>query len=107
MLLIISTAKVQQLFHTAKYFMLNNVKHKNQYETESTDIISSFQGNNLTEINNLDRSGFDVQTLGSTVSGQTPNQDPDPEFNFCEINTLDRSVASSLLPHLKNGNKKG
>jgi hypothetical protein len=46
---------------------------------------------NFNEINNLDRSGLDVPTLGSTVSGQAPNQDPDPEFNLIEINNLDRS----------------
>jgi hypothetical protein len=50
---------------------------------------------------------LDVPTLGSTVSGQAPNQDPDPEFNLIEINTLDRSGVHHLLPHLKNGNKKG
>ena len=70
---------------------------RNQYGTEFTDIISSFQGNNLTEINNLDRSGLDVPTLGSTVSCQAPNQDPDPEFNLIEINNLDRSGWTSSL----------
>jgi hypothetical protein len=40
---------------------------------------------------------LDVQTLGSTVSGQAPNQDPDPEFNFGEIKSLDRSGWTSSL----------
>jgi hypothetical protein len=40
---------------------------------------------------------LDVPTLGSTVSGQAPNQDPDPEFNLIEINNLDRSGWTSSL----------
>ena len=76
MLLIISTAKVQQLFHTTKYFVLNNVKHKNQYGTEFTDIISSFQGNNLTEINNLDRSSIQLKSYFRTLISQDEPEAP-------------------------------
>jgi hypothetical protein len=53
---------------------------------------------------------LDVPTLGSTVSGQTPNQDPEPEFNLIEINNLDRSggiISFRIYCLLKNGNKKG
>jgi hypothetical protein len=76
MLLIISTAKVQQLFHTTKYFVLNNVKHRNQYGTEFTDFISSVQENNLTEINNLDRSSIQLKSYFRTLISQDEPEVP-------------------------------
>ena len=85
-----SCAKVQQLFHTTKYFMLNNVNTENQYVTEFTGIISTFQGNNLTEINNLDRSSIQLKSYFRTLIRQDKSEATSrwvPEFNFSEIKT--------------------
>ena len=75
---------------------MRSIFFDNQYNLSKTTSSPPSRENNLSEINNLDRSGLDVPTLCSTVSGQTRNQDPDVFFNFVEINTLDRSGVSSL-----------
>ena len=57
--------------------LMRSIFFDNQYNLSKTTSSPPSRENNLSEINNLDRSGLDVLTLCSTVSGQAPNQDPD------------------------------